>query len=191
MSTYKCVLFSMASLLIMLSGCAFSPNGNSVPFSVISKGVFLRDTRLMDMSSRLFIISSDADVQALAQDEQFAADPDADQPIKFALDTLSNIDYHNSLAIIILLGMDGSKGEDFSTKSIYQQDNQLNIYISAITSEKWYDSLFGGRVSSHFITDPYEIITISKSDVTLANASITVTLLLDNKPVDEWKTLIP
>jgi hypothetical protein len=124
--------------------------------------------------------------------QQFSIPPDVlNDALGSMFNALSNIDYQQNIGLLILYGMDGSKGYDFRIKDIRNDEGEITVYVSSLTHNRWYDFLFGEKVENMTKNDPYKALLLPHSHLVSPHNSVTFNLVLDGSLVDQQEIVMP
>jgi hypothetical protein len=153
-------------LVMVLSSCG-EPSGQDLPFTSIEHGSALP---LSTSTPAIFVIANDQEIDAVAQTvfgvtSQSSTKP---SPGQRTVNRLLRIDYTQSVAVLVLQGLQGTPN-GITVRQIVLKDNQVLINATLATPVRWYDSflepIFGRRVRQQMASNPYHLITISKESI--------------------------
>lgn len=124
--------------------------------------------------------------------QEFATPPNVlNSAVDSMFDALLNIDYKQDVGLLVLYGMDGSRGYDFLIEDIRSEEGEITVYASSLTNAQWYDFLFGGRVESMMMNDPYKVISLPHSPLLSPNNPLTFNLVLDGTFINKQEITMP
>jgi hypothetical protein len=177
-------------VLPVLAGCA-NEGGEAVPFISLSQGELLRTDFQTAQPPALVVIAMPQEIDTFAQDV-LDIYPQAKEPHDQRhrlVEQLRQVDYIQSVAVLVLQGMQSTLGYQVTVQQIRQQNDEIRIYTHFETPESIWDSIFGAKVRQSMISDAHHLVTIPKQ--TLANRQIRFVLIANDAPVAEVAHSIP
>jgi hypothetical protein len=171
------ILIGIAIIIFVIYYLYFRIPGTEIPFTALSRGSFLRNSRTAGVTPELIIIQDINDVSRIENSKEFTLPsyviPEEKNRV---FSSLRAVDYNQFLALFVFQGSKSHSGYDVIVDDVYFSENNVNVYATFHTPDKWYNVFFGEQVESPMSEDPYQIITI-RSDL-LRGKTVTFNLIV-------------
>ncbi|GAB4446828.1 MAG: hypothetical protein OHK0015_50480 [Chloroflexi bacterium OHK40] len=171
------ILIGIAVIILVIYYLYFRIPGTEIPFTTLSRGSFLRNSRTAGVTPELIIIQDINDVSRIENSKEFTLPsyviPEEKNQV---FSSLRAVDYNQFLALFVFQGSKSHSGYDVIVDDVYLSENNVNVHATFHTPDKWYNVFFGEQVESPMSEDPYQLITI-RSDL-LRGKTVTFNLIV-------------